>query len=172
MTPKSKLHRWFPHLSNVRRHPHLNAILGRILEREALWHFNRRCVARGVAVGLFWAFVPVPFQMVFSGFTAFVANANLPAAVISVWVSNPATIPPLAYFCYTVGQAVLGTSSTPYDVAWSIEWLSSFLVHNWPPLLLGCLIVGTTTAVLGYLFTRIAWNIYLRVHRRKRTLRS
>lgn len=168
MTLKTKLHRWFPHLSDVREHPHLNAVLGRLLNRSNLWHFNRRTVPRAVAIGLFWAFVPVPFQMLFSAFTAFAMNANLPVAVIFVWISNPITIPPLIYFCYSIGQTVTGASSTVNDIAWSFEWFVTFLTQNWQPFLLGCLIVGTVSAVTGYVAMRTAWLIYIRTYKWRR----
>ena len=60
--PKKLLKRLSPKIAEVRLHPQLH-YLGALLHKENLWHINRNSVANAFAVGLFCAFMPIPFQM-------------------------------------------------------------------------------------------------------------
>lgn len=68
-----------------------------------LWVPCRDTVASGVAVGLFFAMMAMPFQMIAAALTAMRFRANVPFAVAFCWVSNLATHIPI-----WVGQELLG----------------------------------------------------------------
>ena len=106
--PKKLIKKYMPDHETIRNHPHLNKIFGTLLHDPNLLHLNRRSVSMAFAVGLFMAFVPVPFQMVLAAAAAIIIRCNLPISVGLVWVSNPFTMPPLFYFCYLVGTWILG----------------------------------------------------------------
>jgi uncharacterized protein (DUF2062 family) len=129
-----------------------------------LWHLNRRSVAGGFAVGLFSAFVPIPFQMILAAAIAIVSRVNLPISVLLVWVSNPITMPPLFYSAYKLGQWVMNEAPAEFNFELSLNWLMTELADVWRPFLLGCFLLGTASALLGYAVIRLYWR-YLVVQR-------
>lgn len=159
-----------PDHDTIRYHKHLQ-IFGTLLHSANLWHLNRRSVAGAFANGLFFAFVPVPFQMVLAAGGAIVFNVNLPLSVALVWVSNPVTMPPLFYGAYRVGAWVLGIKTGNFNFELSWEWLTSGLAAIWQPFLLGCLITGVVSAVVGYMSIRLFWRYRIVKEWRKRKLR-
>ena len=56
---------------------------------------NRKMISRGVLIGLFIAFIPMPMQMaavlLFVPFVKF----NVPIGLAMCWLSNPVTMPPM-----------------------------------------------------------------------------
>jgi len=102
----------------------------RIIKRYLPLHLNRRSVSGAFAVGLFFAFWPVPLQMLLAAIGAILVRVNLPISVTLVWITNPITIPPIFYFSYLVGTWMLGTP----------------------------LICGTVSAVTGYVTIQIIWR--------------
>ena len=104
--PKKFLQRLMPDHRTIREHRHLR-FLGTLLHDPNLWHLNRRSASGAFAVGLFVAWVPVPFQMLLGAIGAILFRVNLPLSAALVWVSNPLTMPPLFYFAYLVGGWLL-----------------------------------------------------------------
>ena len=100
--PRKFLKRYLPSASEVRSRRSLR-ILGELLHDPNVWHLTRRSVSTAVAVGVFSAFVPVPFQMPLAAVLAIALRCNLPLAVALVWISNPMTMPAIFFFTYTVG---------------------------------------------------------------------
>lgn len=168
--PKKYFKRIMPDHKTIREHKHLQ-MFGTLLHDPNLWHLNRRSVSGAVAVGLFMAFVPVPFQMLFAAAVAIPLRVNLPLSVALVWVSNPITMPPLFYGAYLLGAWVLHRPEQPFHFELSWEWLGSGLLHIWEPFLLGCFLVGVTTAVLGYVAVRLFWRWHVVKHHRLRKFR-
>jgi len=70
----------------------LAPIAHRFLSPE-LWRFTRRSVPRGVALGLFAAFIVPVGQIFLSAFLALPARANVPLAALMTFVTNPFTLP-------------------------------------------------------------------------------
>jgi len=146
-------------------------MFGSWLHDPNLWHLNRRSVSGAVAVGLFCAFLPIPFQMVVAAAGAILCRVNLPLAVAGVWITNPITIPPIFYFNYVVGETLLGMEPMPMDFELTLEWLTAELAHIWQPLLLGSLVMATVMAALGMLTVRLLWRMHIVSHYRKRKQR-
>ena len=59
------------------------------------------------SLGLFVAYLPFPGHMLIAGLSALALRVNIPVAVASVWVSNPATMVPMFYAAYEVGRRLL-----------------------------------------------------------------
>jgi len=154
---KKFIRRYLPDVHKIRDHRHLR-FFGRLLHDPNLWHLNRHSVSDALAIGLFWAFVPMPFQMIPAAACAIFFRANLPLAVALVWITNPLTMPPVFYFCYKLGSLILGT--TPQEIAFELNWawLSTELARIWQPFLIGCAIVATSASVVGYLGIRLLWR--------------
>jgi len=135
-------------------------IFGKVLYEPNLWHLNRYSVARAFSVGLFCAWVPVPFQMVIAAALAIVVRSNLPLAVALVWLTNPITMPPLFFFAYKLGSWLLSTPPQPFHFELTIDWLIQTLSGNWQPFLLGCFVCGVVSAILSNLIIRMLWRYF------------
>ena len=158
--PKHFIRRITPNHETIRKHRHLQ-IFGKRLHDPNLWHINRRSTAGAFAVGLFMAFVPIPFQMVLAAGVAILFRVNLPLSVVLVWVTNPVTIPPIFLFAYLVGTWVLGTPASANHFDFTLAWFrNGGLEGIWPPLLLGCLICGVVSSLIGYFVIRGLWRLY------------
>jgi uncharacterized protein (DUF2062 family) len=154
---KKLLKRYLPNTRTIREHKHLQ-IFGTLLHDPNLWHLNRYSVATAFSVGLFVAFVPIPFQMVLAAAIAIIFRANLPISAALVWVSNPITMPPLFYSAYKLGGAILGRTPGKFNFELTFEWLLNGLGAIWQPFLLGCFICGSLLAIFGNLFIRALWR--------------
>ena len=148
--PRQIIKRFLPDHDKIRDHKHLK-ILGPLLHDPNLLHLNRRSVSGAFAVGLFFAWVPVPFQMLLSALAAIVVRVNLPISVALVWITNPLTMPPMFYFAYKIGAWTLGhpPNNVKFELTW--QWLEQSLGDIWQPFLLGCFIVGVVSSFLGYI---------------------
>ena len=158
---KILLRRLLPFTRNIRGDRELSRIFGRLLHDPNLWHLNRYSVAWGVSVGLFMAFVPVPFQMLLAIAAAVMISANIPVAVVLVWVSNPITVAPLFFSAYKFGAWLLAETPEKIKFEISIDWVVTQLVEIWQPFLLGCFVLGLASAAIGHVAVRIIWRIHV-----------
>jgi hypothetical protein len=158
--PRKLIKRWLPDQRHFRDHPHLRR-LGSWLHAADLWHLNRRSASRAVALGLFMAWVPVPFQMLLSAAGAVLLRVNLPIAVAMVWVTNPVTMPPLFWFAYELGLWLLRRPGLHLDATPTLGWFAEAFSQIWQPFLLGCLVLGVTSAATGYAVSRLLWRLHV-----------
>lgn len=166
--PRKFLKRIIPDHKTIREHRHLQ-VFGTLLHDPNLWHLNRRSVSGAFAVGLFVAFIPLPFQMVIAAAAAIPLRVNLPMSVVLVWISNPITMPPLFFGAYKLGAWAMQRPAQPFHFEPTWDWLSSGLIHIWEPFLLGCFLVGTSCALLGFVLIRLLWRWQVvRQHRSRR----
>lgn len=155
--PKKLLRRFMPDHRLIRDHRHLQ-FLGQMLHHPHLWHLNRHSVAGAFSVGLFVAFIPLPFQMVIAAIMAILFHTNLPISVMLVWVSNPITMPALFYFAYITGAWILDVAIQRVTFELSLNWIMNNLGTIWQPFLLGCLLLGISSALLGNILMRYLWR--------------
>lgn len=155
--PRKFIQRIMPDHETVKNSRSLK-IFGRLLHDANLWHLNRRSAAGSFAVGLFCAFIPVPFQMLLAAAAAIPFRVNLPLSVALVWISNPITMPVLFYFCYLVGTLVLGQPSQTFAFELSWQWLGQSISTIGPAFLLGCLIMATISSIVGYFAISLLWR--------------
>ena len=160
---KKILKRFLPHPDVITKNRWIK-LLGPRLQDPYLWHINRRSCSLAVALGMFCAFIPVPFQMVIAAAAAIWIRANVLLAVPVVWISNPVTMGPMYYFCYLVGAEMLGLEPGGFHFELTFEWLVSGLVAIWQPFLLGCFVVGTISALASFLLVRILWHLHILRH--------
>jgi uncharacterized protein (DUF2062 family) len=173
VVPKRFIKRYLPDHHKIRNHKNLR-FFGQLLHDPNLWHLNRRSVSGAFSVGLFSAFVPVPFQMVLGAAGAILWRVNLPISVGLVWLTNPVTMPPVFYFCYKLGTWILRTPlHTGITFELSIRWIMVELATIWQPFLLGCFVMGTLSAVVGNVVIRLLWRLHIaRYLKRKRQKRQ
>ncbi len=167
--PKKLLKRFFPSPDQVKRNRSLK-FLAPLFSKPNLWHINRRAVARAFLVGVFTAFLPVPFQMGIAAFLAFYVNANVPISIGLVWISNPVTIPPIFYGTYLLGSWMLGTPSNDFSIELSLQWVLNELGALWAPLFVGSLAAGLVLSVIAYFAMHLAWRMHVAHNWKKRQL--
>lgn len=107
-------------------------------------------------IGLFWAMVPMPLQMVPAIFCCIFWRANLPLSIALVWLTNPVTMPPVFYATYRLGCFLLGTPPVTFELEW--EWLMNSIPLIWKPLYVGSLLSGTVLATAGYTLIDLLWR--------------
>lgn len=156
--PKKFAQRWMPNHNKIRNHKALRCF-GRLLHDPCLWHLNRHSLAKACFVGLFCAFLPIPFQMVVAAAGAIWLHANLSVSVALVWLTNPLTMPPIFYLAYKVGGWILLLPEKEFHFEPSLEWVLHSMSLIWQPFLLGCLLLGLLSGVLGYIAIQWLWRV-------------
>lgn len=159
--PKKFFKRYTPDPKRIRDAPGLG-FLGTKLHRPNLWHFNRRSISKAVAIGLFFTWLPFPFQTVFAAMSALFFRANIAISVALVFITNPITIPPLFFFAYQLGNLVLGRESMDLSANLSMSWLTDSLSQIWQPLFLGSFLLGLFCSMLGYLTVQLLWRLNIK----------
>jgi len=127
----------------------------KFLDKE-LWMFSYLTVAKGVALGLFWMMIPLPFQMIPAVIMGVYIRANMPATLLCVWLSNPFTWVPLYFTNYLFGSYLLGLNINIVNWQEYTQYMMDNIGKFWQPLYLGSItggiIVASTGFVLVYLF--------------------
>lgn len=159
--PKDFLRRHLPTPAALRAHRALRPISHWLNEPE-LWHLHRRSVAGATFIGLFCAFLPVPFQMLIAAVMAIASRCNLPISIVLVWITNPLTITPMFYFAYRLGAWLLDERIEVGTVELSWHWLSTHLAQIGWPLLFGSLVCGWVAGVTGLVLVRVGWRLHVK----------
>ncbi len=155
--PKKFIQRFLPDHQKIKQQKSLR-VFGSWIHDANLWHLNRRTARGAFAVGLFFAFIPVPFQMILAAALAIVWRVNLPISVALVWITNPLTMPPIFYGSYLVGTLFLGQSSQTFSFEPTWEWFTHSLSTIGPAFLLGSLVCGLVAGTLGFILIDVLWR--------------
>jgi len=134
------------------------------LSRE-FFGVNRRSVTRGVWIGLFWGFIPMPMQMVAVVLSTFAFRFNIPIAIAMVWLSNPITMPPMYYMEYLTGNFLLGQEGLD-DIELTMEWFTENFDQILIPLYVGTSFYSVIVSTLIYFLVNWLW--IKSVHEEKR----
>ncbi len=134
---------------------------------------TRRSVPRGVALGMFTGILIPMGQIPASAVLALPLRANVPAAALTTFFTNPFTTPFLFILYYKVGGWVLqlgGTSAgaakaTMGDGGW-LQWLAADVGL---PTAVGMAICAVVGGLLGYCVTALAWRMWISRKWRKRS---
>lgn len=156
--------------------------LGPRLQHPRLWHVNRRGIALGIAVGVFFGLLIPVAQILFAALAALVLRANMAAAVGSTLITNPFTFAPVYYAAYHLGAWMLGDGATARGEA----RLASAAAENasglvlWmerigsvgAPLALGLVTLAVSLSIVLYFGIQWAWRIHIvRAWQRRRARR-
>lgn len=159
--------------------------LGPALLQPRLWHLSRRRIALGVALGIFFGLLVPLAQMPLSAAGAVVLRANLPAAVASTLVTNPATTAPIYFAAWKLGDALLGeaavgrpgpsqgreTDAAAARAALKMPPAAGVLAKAGAigkPLLLGLAVMALACSLAAYLLVSWLWIRRVRWRRRER----
>jgi uncharacterized protein (DUF2062 family) len=130
-----------------------------------LWRFQHESVARGVAIGTFWAFV-IPLGQTFAAAAHCTWwRGNIPAAALMTMLTNPLTFGFWLWLAYPVGSFFLGLPISA-DALPRTGWGDSLLAIG-GPVLLGMLIFGFGGAILTYLLVRLSWRVRVALKRHR-----
>ncbi|HHD81861.1 MAG TPA: DUF2062 domain-containing protein [Campylobacterales bacterium] len=117
---------------------------------------NRKSIAKGALIGLFWAFIPMPLQMAaVIAMTPFV-KFNVPLAFTMVWLSNPLTMPFMYYMEYKTGNYILGTTGIN-EIELTLEWFSNHWDTIILPLYIGTIPYSLGVSILVYFLINKTW---------------
>lgn len=139
-----------------------------LLRHPVYFSINRRSVSRAMAIGLFVAVLPMPGHTPLALLLGLLLRANLPLALLVIWVANPLTYAPILYGEYQLGHYLLGTTPGEFSIGSSWSEFRELLARAWRPLWFGALVGGLLLAALGYGLTNAAWRVHtLRRYRRR-----
>jgi len=168
-----KLRRRLPRRDDIESHSSLKAFSSYWKDGE-LWAFNRNSIARGCAIGIFSAFLPMPFEMVVAVFLAIMLRGNVIFAFSLIWISNPVTWVPLYTPCYLLGAKILQLDPITLSEMTTLK-LNLHLGYHYVALWLGCLIIGSFLAATTYFLINSLWRSQVRSEwedRKKRRQKS
>ncbi|MGF1644162.1 MAG: DUF2062 domain-containing protein [Thiotrichales bacterium] len=175
------LRRYMPTEETLRAHPSLRW-LGPLLRRPWLWHLNRRRVALGAGIGVFFGFM-IPVAQIFgAALLALMLRANLPVAAMSTLVSNPFTYAPIFVLAYRTGAYLLGERVDPRTeevLAESIEtpdipdsrWYER-VASVGKPLFVGLAVFGVIGGVIAWASVHVLWTLGVWIKRKRRRRRG
>ncbi len=129
-----------------------------LLHDHRLWGIRRKTVVPAVAIGLFIMWVPLPGHMVISSIVALLLRVNVPVAFVTTFLANPLTMPPMFLLAYTLGAWLLRLPIVPPEFDISLEWLASTFVDIWQPMLVGCVLLGAATSLIGATALDLLWR--------------
>jgi len=134
----------------------IDAFLEKYKLPKSYFGINRRSVTRGVAVGLFWGFIPMPMQMLAVVATTPFIKFNVPIAISMVWLSNPFTMPPMYYIEYLTGNLILGQEGI-HNIQLTMEWFKTNLGDIFIPLYVGTAFYSVVVTGIIYLVLNRLW---------------
>jgi uncharacterized protein len=134
------------------------------LSHPRLWHWSRRGVALGVAIGVFFGFLIPVAQIPLSAVSAVVLRANLPIAAASTLVTNPVTFAPIYFAAYQLGGWMTGEGTASESeiqarqVAQSEKNLWERIQGVGKPLLVGLVTLAICSGLLIYALISLIWR--------------
>ncbi|HSD69949.1 MAG TPA: DUF2062 domain-containing protein [Woeseiaceae bacterium] len=129
-----------------------------LLHDPDLFGIRRRSVVPAFSLGLFIAFMPIPGHPLIAALLAIAFRVNVAVATVTTFISNPLTMGPMFFSAYWVGRALLGLEPQPFEFELSLTWLGSQFLHIWQPMLLGCVLLASVTAFVGYVTLDLLWR--------------
>lgn len=151
------------------KNKYLAPIAHRFLNPE-LWRFTRRSVPRGVALGLFAAFIIPIGQIFLAAFLAWPARANVPLAAAVTFVTNPFTIAFWAVVANRVGNFILRIDAAAVEAAQAAEAAVQRMDSGWRDYvfdvaevagvtIVGFVVLSIVSSAMGYLVASGIWRV-------------
>lgn len=163
-----------PTREEMERNRWLAPIAHRFLSPE-LWRFTRRSVPRGVALGMFAAFIVPVGQIFLAAFLALPVRANVPLSALVTFVTNPFTLPFWLVVANKVGSFVLKIDAVTGGAAQAEIASGRWTDFGWFGLLqtagvtaFGFIVLSIVTSAAGYLVSSWVWR--WRVGRKRQRL--
>lgn len=142
------------------------------LVHPSLWRPRHESVARGAAIGTFWAFVLPAGQLVAAVAHCSVWRANIPVAALMTLVTNPLTIGFWLWGAYHLGAWMLGTPASAGAPAGAPAGADTWLSTYGLPAILGMAALALGGAIVSYGVVKLAWRLRVGLKWRRRKNRS
>ena len=150
--------RTVPGRETLANHPMLKPVAQHLLGPH-LWHMQHEAVARGVAIGAFWAFA-LPFGQVLAAAAHCVWwRANIPVAAVITLITNPFTVGFWLWLAYETGSLIV--DAPPFVMPGHGVPFREWLMMVGEPVVLGMGIFALGGAVAGYLLVKLGWRLHL-----------
>jgi uncharacterized protein (DUF2062 family) len=134
----------------------VNAFLEKYNLPRGYLSVNRRTISRGVWIGLFWGFIPMPMQMLAVMATTPFVRFNVPVAISMVWLSNPFTMPPMYYMEYLTGNLILGREGID-NIELTLDWFTQHMDDIFIPLYVGTAFYSIVVSSIIYFVINRLW---------------
>jgi len=161
---RASLQKALPTQESLRQHTWLRPVADHLLQPH-LWRLQQESVARGVAIGTFWAFV-IPLGQTFVAAAHCIWwRGNIPAAAVMTLLTNPLTFGFWLWLAYPVGNLFMGepmTTPTLSDTNWASAWQTVGA-----SVLLGMAIFGVGGGALSYFLVKLGWRLRVAVRRHR-----
>lgn len=154
------------------KNKYLAPIAHRFLSPE-LWRFTRRSVPRGVALGLFAAFIIPLGQIFLSAFLALPLRANVPLAALITFVTNPFTLPFWLVIANRIGEYLLRFDASGVNLATaSVDdgtWAMLTTIYEvGAATILGGLVLAVVSPLIGWVVSGWVWRAVVSRKRARR----
>jgi len=135
----------------LRHRPWWRTVTRPLFDRS-LWVPCRDTVANGLAFGLFFSVMLMPFQSLPAALLAMRFRGNVPFAMAATWLSNPFTTPAILFGQFSLGQWLRDTLGVPMPhfltiVEFVVPGVGTF---NAASFILGMIISGVLLALCAY----------------------
>ena len=148
--------------------PWLKPIAHRVLDPK-LWRMHHEAVARGAAIGVFWAFAVPVAQILIAAAHSVWWRGNIPVAVGVTLITNPLTIGFWLWLAYKAGGMVL--SAPPPIRPAEGSGIMDYITSIGAPAILGMGMFAVGGALTAYVGVKVVWRLQLFFKHKRRTAR-
>jgi uncharacterized protein (DUF2062 family) len=163
--------RAFPSRTALAEHPWLKPIAHHVLDPK-LWRMHHESVARGAAIGVFWAFASPVAQILVAAANCVWWRANIPVAVGMTLITNPLTIGFWLWLAYKLGSLVLDAPPPlPLNQIGQGGDIAAYLGAVGAPAVLGMGMFAAGGALAAYALVKTVWRLQFWLKRKNRSSR-
>lgn len=153
--------KWAPERSTLSENRWLAPVASH-LGSPGVWHFNRRSIARAVALGIFAGLILPMGQIVLAVVLAASVRANILIASAATLVTNPLTFAPIYYAAYRTGSYLLAVTGRPPGPASpesaGVSNLLASLGAMSLPTLVGLIVLAVVSSLVAFAAVHLAWR--------------
>lgn len=135
----------------IRRRPWLKALLAPLFAKN-LWQPCLHSVARGFAIGVFCALLPIPFQTLIAALWCLSSRGNIPTGMATCWLTNPFTHPPIIVAQIELGHWIRQHVDIPipFNRTRTIDFLGFTISGSPADFIVGVLLSACLLSLLAY----------------------
>lgn len=160
--------RFLKHPRKLRERPAMRWFARHFLDKR-VWKPTQHTLSGGTAVGVFITLQLLPIQMPAATILSAIFRVNIPIAIALCWLSNPFTIPFIAWLEYAIGKWFLAlyttVPATPFPNHLPESMVDAWMVlkEHAPVMLVGGIILGAIGALISYIATWGIWEVTSRM---------
>lgn len=153
--------KWAPERSTLSENRWL-APVASCIASPSVWHFDRRSIAKAVALGVFAGLILPIGQIILAVLLAASLRANILIASAATLVTNPLTFAPIYYAAYRTGSYLLALTGRPAGAANEgnagvLNLLASLGAVSLPTLV-GLIVLSVVSSFLAFAAVHLAWR--------------